>query len=393
VEVCEPSLFGCYTDQPALAANCTSLPSSPQLQSITTLPDPFSWYPLPQSGRVTTLSDWQCRQSHISTLLQQLELGTKPPAPSNVTSTFSQNKLTITASYAGKTISFTATIIYPSGSGAGPYPAMIAYGGLSIPVPPGVATITFDNSQIAQQNDQSSRGKGLFYTLYGTTHTAGAMMAWAWATSLIIDRLEATPAARINTARIGVTGCSRNGKGALVAGAFDSRIALTVPQESGTGGSGCWRLAQASEGAPQNVQTAGEIVQENVWFLTAFNAYVNNVDLLPFDHHMLAGLIAPRGLLSIDNAGYQWLGPWSSLGCMGTARLIWQAMGVPDSMGYSMSTNHPHCSFPDQQRGDLFAFINRFLLGMDVNTTVQKNYGGIAFDSKPWVNWQVPTLT
>jgi hypothetical protein len=270
---------------------------------------------------------------------------------------------------------------------------MIAYGGLSIPLPPGVATVTFDNSQIAQQNDQSSRGKGLFYTLYGANHPAGATMAWAWATSLIIDRLEATPAARINTARIGVTGCSRNGKGALVAGAFDSRIALTVPQESGTGGSGCWRLAAASEGAPQNVQTAGEIVQENVWFSTAFNTYANNIDRLPFDHHMLAGLIAPRGLLSIDNAGYQWLGPWSSLGCMGTARLIWQAMGVPDRMGYSMSTNHPHCSFPDQQRGDLFAFINRFLLGMEVNTTVQKNYAGIVFDSKPWVNWQVPTLT
>lgn len=113
---------------------------------------------------------------------------------------------------------------------------MIAYGGLSIPLPPGVAAITFDNSQIAQQNDQSSRGQGLFYTLYGANHSAGALMAWAWATSLIIDRLEATPAARINTSRIGVTGCSRNGKGALVAGAFDSRIALTVPQESGTGG-------------------------------------------------------------------------------------------------------------------------------------------------------------
>ncbi|RHZ62550.1 putative extracelular cellulose binding protein (Cip2) [Aspergillus thermomutatus] len=387
------SVLLCLCSIGALAANCTSLPPSPQLQSITTLPDPFSWYPLSQSGRVATLSDWKCRQSHISTLLQQLELGTKPPAPSSVTSTFTQNKLTITASNAGKTISFTATITYPSGTGAGPYPAMIAYGGLSIPLPPGVASITFDNSQIAQQTDQSSRGRGLFYDLYGANHSAGAMIAWAWATSLLIDRLEATPAARINTPRIGVTGCSRNGKGALVAGAFDPRIALTVPQESGTGGSGCWRLAQAEDGAPQSVQTAGEIVQENVWFASAFETYANDVELLPFDHHLLAGLVAPRGLLSIDNAGYQWLGPWSALGCMGTARLIWQAMGVPDYMGYSMSTDHPHCSFPDQQRGDLFAFIDRFLLGMEANTTVQKNYAGIAFDSKPWMSWEVPTLT
>jgi hypothetical protein len=37
-----------------------------------------------------------------------------------------------------------------------------------------------------------------------------------------------THKANINTKRIGVTECSRNGKGALVAGAFDERIALTI---------------------------------------------------------------------------------------------------------------------------------------------------------------------
>jgi len=55
-------------------------------------------------------------------------------------------------------------------------------------------------------------------------------MAWAWGVSRIIDALEVTPAARINPTKVGVTGCSRNGKGALVAGAFDTRIALTIPQ-------------------------------------------------------------------------------------------------------------------------------------------------------------------
>ncbi|EAW07046.1 putative extracelular cellulose binding protein (Cip2) [Aspergillus clavatus NRRL 1] len=108
---------------------------------------------------------------------------------------------------------------------------------------------------------------------------------------------------------------------------------------------------------------------------------------------MLAGLIAPRGLLSIDKNRYQWLGLWSSLGCMGPARLIWQAMGVADHMGYSLSIDNPHCSFPDQQKEDLLAFINQFLLGKEVNTTIQKNYPCISFNDEPWVNWQVPTLT
>lgn len=172
-----------------------------------------------------------------------------------------------------------------------------------------------DNSAIADQDSSpASRGVGLFYDLYGTDDSAGALMAWSWAVSLIIDTLAEKLEANIKIDKIGITGCSRNGKGALVAGAYDSRIALTIPQESGSGGSACWRLSDAEESAPTLVQTAGEIVTENVWFATAFDTYANQTTLLPFDHHMLAGLLAPRALFAIDNVGYQWLGPWSSWG-------------------------------------------------------------------------------
>jgi len=61
------------------------------------------------------------------------------------------------------------------------------------------------------------------------------MTAWVWGASRIIDTLEMTPAAQINTGRMAVTGCSRDGKGALMAGAFETRFALTIPQESGSG--------------------------------------------------------------------------------------------------------------------------------------------------------------
>lgn len=69
-------------------------------------------------------------------------------------------------------------------------------------------------------------------------------MAWAWGAGRVIDALEATTATnKINLARIGVSGCSRNGKGAFVVGAFEPRIALTIPQESGSGGAACWRVS------------------------------------------------------------------------------------------------------------------------------------------------------
>jgi hypothetical protein len=46
---------------------------------------------------------------------------------------------------------------------------------------------------MGQQNDQSSRGVGLFYDLYGSNATASSMMAWAWGVSRIIDVLESSP--------------------------------------------------------------------------------------------------------------------------------------------------------------------------------------------------------
>lgn len=219
-------------------AACASIPNGYQPPVISKLPNPF----LTVSGtQVTTKAQWACRQQEISQLMQQYELGTLPPKPQSVTASFSGQTLTINVSDQGKSISFSVTIKRPTGTG--PFPAIIAYGGPSIPIPSNIATITFNNDDIAAQQSTASRGQGKFYTLYGSSASAGAMTAWAWGVSRIIDALAITPSAGIDTTRIGVTGCSRNGKGAFVAGAFDSRIALTIPQESGSGGAACWRIS------------------------------------------------------------------------------------------------------------------------------------------------------
>ena len=61
-------------------------------------------------------------------------------------------------------------------------------------------------------------------------------MAWAWGVSRIIDVIEQSGGSILKADAIGVTGCSRFGKGAFVIGAFDQRIALTMPIESGSAG-------------------------------------------------------------------------------------------------------------------------------------------------------------
>ncbi|KAL9078712.1 MAG: hypothetical protein Q9157_002357 [Trypethelium eluteriae] len=373
-------------------SQCSELPSDFSLVNQTyVLPDPFQ---LLDAGRVTNQSDWQCRAEQIRALFQKYELGDKPPQPSTFTPTFANKALTINAGVGSKTISFSVPITYPT-SGKAPYPAVIVYDAPSIPIPSNVAVITLNIDNIAQQNDQSSRGVGLFYDLYGKNATAGALMAWAWAVSRVVDSLEMLPAAQINPEKLAVTGCSRNGKGAIVAGAFDERIALTIPQESGSGGDACWRTSRDML-VNQNLatQTANEIVGENVWFSTAFNQFAATnytVGLLPVDHHELAGLVAPRGLYSTENVGFLWLGDFSNLECMTAANKIYQALGATDHQGFSQDGPHDHCSFPNDQISEINAFFNRFLLDEQVNTSIFRTVGSWTFNAS-WTPWQVPTL-
>ncbi|KAJ3042201.1 carbohydrate-binding module 1 [Rhizophlyctis rosea] len=369
----------------AVSAQCPTVNTA--LVNNARLPDPFTFT---SGAKVTTQSDWQCRRNEILRLFDQYELGALPGKPSSVTGSYSGNTLTVNVSNGGRSISFTASISRPSGV-SGNVPAIISYGPLSIARPSGnVAIIQFDNGGIAEQTNTGSRGRGKFYDLYGSTHSAGALTAWAWGVSRIIDALETTPAAGIDATRVGVTGCSRNGKGAMVAGALEPRLALTIPQESGAGGAACWRISDSLKSQGQNIQTASQIITENVWFSPNFNANVNRVTQLPFDHHMLAGLIAPRGLYVTDN-NIDWLGPRSGITCMAAAQKIYQALGVTNNIGYSLIGGHNHCSFPSGQNSELNAFVQKFLLNQSsANTNVFRSSAGSVDNT--WIPWTTPTL-
>ena len=374
-------------------SQCGRLPEHERFVNLTyVLPDPFTFL----DGRpVHTKGDWDCRAEQLRSLFQKYELGEKPPRPAVLTKTFSNDTLTITAGHGNNdTIEFSMPISYPE-NGTAPYPAMIVYDALSIPAPDGVALITLDIDAIAVQNDASSRGMGLFFDLYGTNASAGALMAWAWAVSRVIDVLEETPEAMLDLDRLAVTGCSRNGKGAMVAGAFDQRIALTIPQESGSGGDACWRVSRDMLVNHQlYTQTAWEIVTENVWFSTSFDPFAANnytIGLLPVDHHELVGLIAPRGVYSTSNIEFLWLGDQSNYDCMKSGNKIFQALGVADHQGFSQDGPHDHCAFPDDQVGEIQAFYDKFLFGKSADTSVMETDGNWTYNAR-WAPWRVPRL-
>lgn len=350
------------------------------------LPDPFTFY---DGTPVASAADFTCRQAEISKILQLYELGDYPPPPDELTATISGNTLSVAITVAGKSATISASLRKP---GTSPGPAAIGIGGASVPFPSSVGSITFPNDAFAAQNGGGSRGQGAFYTLFGNTHSAGALTAWAWGVDRVVDALEQLGPEQtgIDVTKLAVTGCSRNGKGAFVVGALVDRIALTVPQESGSGGAACWRISDSEQDKGKNIQTAGQIVTENVWFSERFNEHTGAVTGIPADHHLLAALVAPRGLLPLEN-DIDWLGPVATTGCMQAGQLVYQALGVPNNFGYSLVGGHSHCQFPSSQQATLDSFIDYFLLGGTTEPPAVSE--GPAVPQADWVDWEVPTLT
>jgi hypothetical protein len=367
-----------------------AMPAVSALQDVASMPDPFTSM---DGSAVTTAAKWRCRREEITAMAEHYELGEKPRNPETVTGAMSGNTLTITVTDGGKSINFTATITVPAGAGGGPFPAVIGFGGGSLdPALSGlpVATIDYNNFDIA--TDGTAHGQGLFYDLYGASQGAGAIMAWAWGTSRIVDALMITPEAGIDPRHLAVTGCSRNGKGALVAGVYDQRIALTIPQEGGSGGCSSWRVIayQKSQGA--NIEQISNVAGGTNWFRTSFSpTFSSATNKIPYDHHQLAGAVAPRALLSIENI-IDWLGPDATFANNVATREIFDALGAPEAHTYSLPDAHPHCQLPSSQVHWVQSYLRKYLLGQAGEDSAIETPAGYTFDRAKWIDWATPTL-
>ena len=173
----------------------------------------------------------------------------------------------------------------------------------------GYAAIQYDCARVAQD---SNTFEGAFYSLYPYNPAIpggqrGALLAWAWGVSKVIDALEAGAgkALHIHPGRSVVAGVSRFGKSAAVAGAYDERIRVTVPSCSGAGGTAVYRTCNHGKtycltglGGPprwtndsQNEPFSNLQGGEGYWFCGNF-ARIPSVRHLPVDQHMLCALAA-----------------------------------------------------------------------------------------------------
>lgn len=346
-------------------ATCPVFDTSARLPSSKPPPDPFTFL---SGEKVITKEDWQCRRAELAALLQDIELGSLPPKPSVVNTALSGNRVNISIEHDNKKVTFDVTIKLPNNRSIadGPFSAIIAYGGPSIPLNgTDIATITYNNDQIASQVGAGSRGQGAFFNLYGSNHSAGSLIAWTWGISRVMDALEllGPDITGIDPEHVGLTGCSRNGRGVLVAGAFEERIALTIAQEGGLGGAACWHLYDELKCRHHCIPEEPELPWSTPWYRKEFPQNVGyNLETLPFDHHELIGMHAPRSLLILENY-IDWLQPISTTVCGKAGREVYAALGVKEAYGYSMKGNHNHCQFPSNQQAVLTQYLERYLLG------------------------------
>jgi hypothetical protein len=146
----------------------------------------------------------------------------------------------------------------------------------------------------------------------------GAIAAWGWSFSRMIDVLEQDE--RLDKNAMIVWGHSRYAKAALVAAAFDPRIDGVIAHQSGTGG------------ASLSFRKPGESVKAITksyphWFARSYAAYTD--DAPPsFDQHQLLALIAPRPVLLGNARRDVWSDPNGAFRAAMAADAVYELYGV-----------------------------------------------------------------
>lgn len=369
-------------------ADCATAPAAGKRQA--TLPDPFL---RADGGRIATRAEWRCQRQRTLHLLEQQVYGWKGPVPDSVTGVVHRDRIEVTVSHRGRRETFSAALHLPAGPG--PFPVMVVVGGAGgvdrdLLYAEGVARIDYPNTMIGAETGTSRAREGLFFRLHGDeVRSTGTLMAWAWGVSRIIDAIAGSGQDLLRADAVAVSGCSRYGKGALAAGAFDQRVALTIPIESGSGGVPLWRGVAIGHGAQPPLSAFGE----QPWLGDGFAAFAGDVEALATDQHQTLGLVAPRGLLVLDNPHVDWLGAPAGHASALAAAEIYRALGAPGSIGYHSAVANPkHCAWRPEWDQAAKDAIRRHLHHAAAGDLPLIAPAGAGEDPQPTWQWDTPGL-
>ena len=214
------------------------------------------------------------------------------------------------------TVEIQASILYPEG--AKDVPVIVEYGYMAGRPSPFAMSFGRQNgpqteswqmivvkrgwaaATIVTGSIQADGGQGLRSGIIGLCNKGeyrkpqdwGALRAWAWGTSKLIDYMESD--ATFDATKVAIEGVSRNGKASLVAMAFDQRIAAGFIASSGKGGAAGWRRWCGE--SVENLTSSGEYHWMAGSFLK-YGAEPLTANDLKIDQHELIALCAPRPCL------------------------------------------------------------------------------------------------
>ena len=332
------------------ALGADNFPAADALPEVKDLPDVLT---MRDGTRVTSPQGWRDRRAELVALFQHYEYGHLPPAGETSGVLLLQHSvrtlgvphrqymLTNTGP-AGQKTSFVLDLLLPATfnsastrSATQPAPQkvpIILRGDWSWHKTPdditktilarGYALAEFNRVELAPDN--AARGAGRLQQAY-PEGDFGAVAAWAWGYHRCVDFLLTLP--EIDAAKIAVTGHSRGGKTALLAGALDERVALTNANGSGCGGTAPFRTD-----APKSERLADILEKFPFWFSTNLPPFIGKESRLPFDQHALKALCAPRAVLDTEGLEDHWANPTGARVTHDAAKPVFELHGAADKL-------------------------------------------------------------
>jgi len=296
------------------------------------LPDPLV---MKDGTPVKTAAQWETRRAEMLKDILAIQFGHMPAETPEVKvvkvkdyrtrSEYSQRRRAEITTGPNQEITIHVMMKLPT-QRKGPFPVIVKIGN-GHPDEEGVnkrgyAIATFNTAEL-DPGDEGEDTVGPAQSAYPDLDW-GSLATWAWGASRVLDFLETQE--DIDTARCIVTGHSRTGKAALLAGVTDERFKLVVPNGSGCGGAATYRNYRAG------AETLELLTREERWLFWMqkdIRRFVGREQELSFDQHFMRALVAPRVVLSNDGYDDDWANNFGTQVCYQGAQSVFDLLGVP----------------------------------------------------------------
>lgn len=193
----------------------------------------------------------------------------------------------------------------------------------------GWSVVVYDPTSV-----QADNGAGLTSGVIGLVNKGrprglddwGALSAWAWGASKVVDFLGTDP--DIDASRVAIFGHSRYGKASLVAMAYDQRIKVGFISSSGAGGAAPYRRHWGEQ--VENVAAVNEYHWMGARFLRYASGSTTAKDLT-IDANDVIALAAPRAVFvgagRATGDGDGWVDPRGMFLAEASAGEVWGLLG------------------------------------------------------------------